>query len=88
MLLPACNIDVAYLQLLGRADNVKEYIKRGEESATVEVTLSSGNPARPIVVYRKMKVDKDSGGLSEWKLNGKSMLRAALADAAALANPS
>ena len=76
------------MQLLGRADNVKEFIKRGEETATVEVTLSSGNPSRPIVVYRKMKMDKDSGGLSEWKLNGKLNTTAAIAYAEPLANHS
>lgn len=57
-------------QLLGRADNVKEYIRRGAEKAIVEVTLSSGDPNRPITVLRQMTYTEDKGGSSEWKLNG------------------
>jgi chromosome segregation ATPase len=45
---------------------VKEYVKRGESSATVYITLSSGNPAKPTVVTRKVTTDNKS----EWKLNG------------------
>ena len=41
-------------------------MKRGESSATVMVTLSSGNPAKPTVVTRKITTDNKS----EWKLNG------------------
>jgi len=54
------------VQLLGRAKELKEYVKRGESSATVVVTLSSGNPAKPTVVTRKFMTDSKS----EWKLNG------------------
>ena len=59
------------IQLLGRADNVKEYVRRGAEKAIVEVTLSSGDPNRPITVQRQMTYSEDKGGSSEWKLNGK-----------------
>jgi chromosome segregation ATPase len=57
-------------QLLGRAKDVREYIKRGERSALVQVTLSSGNPARPTVVSRKISDVDDGPAKNEWKLNG------------------
>ena len=41
-------------------------MKRGESSALVVVTLSSGNPAKPTEVTRKLTADNKS----EWKLNG------------------
>ena len=41
-------------------------MKRGESSATVVITLSSGNPAKPTVVTRKVMTDNKS----DWKLNG------------------
>lgn len=55
--------------LLARAENVKEFIRRGETESFTEITLSSGE-ARPIVVYRRIRFDERSGGLSDWKLNG------------------
>ena len=57
-------------QLLGRAKDVREYIKRGERSALVQVTLSSGNPAKPTVVSRKISDSDDGPAKNEWKLNG------------------
>ena len=60
---------VAFLQLLARADNVKEFIRRGETEGFTEITLSSGE-ARSTVVYRRIRFDERSGGLSDWKLNG------------------
>lgn len=36
----------------------------------MKVTLSTGDPRHPLTVYRKMKMDKESGGQSEWKING------------------
>lgn len=57
------------LQLLGRADIVKDFIRRGETEALIEITLASGE-AKPIVVSRRIKTAKDSGGTSDWKLNG------------------
>ena len=57
------------LQLLGRADNVKEFVRRGETEGLVEVTLASGE-SKPIVVSRSIRTDDATGGLSDWKLNG------------------
>ena len=49
---------------------MREYIKRGERSALVQVTLSSGNPAKPTVVSRKISDSDDGPAKNEWKLNG------------------
>lgn len=57
-------------QLLGRAKDVREYIKRGEDSAFVQVTLSSGNAAKPTVISRKIFNSDDGPAKNEWKLNG------------------
>eukprot|EP00240_Pyramimonas_obovata_P000067 CAMPEP_0118947068 /NCGR_PEP_ID=MMETSP1169-20130426/45317_1 /TAXON_ID=36882 /ORGANISM="Pyramimonas obovata, Strain CCMP722" /LENGTH=1143 /DNA_ID=CAMNT_0006893203 /DNA_START=136 /DNA_END=3568 /DNA_ORIENTATION=+ len=52
--------------LLGRGDKVSEFIKRGENTGEVEITLCTGNPQRPLVIHRKIKQNNSS----EWKLNG------------------
>ena len=67
----ACATFVLLLQLLGRADIVKDFIRRGETEALVEITLASGE-AKPIVISRRIKTAQDSGGTSDWKLNGTS----------------
>lgn len=59
------------LQLLGRADIVKEFIRRGETEGLVEITLASGED-RPITVSRRIRTDENTGGLSDWKLNGET----------------
>ncbi|KAL3130540.1 hypothetical protein ABBQ38_008351 [Trebouxia sp. C0009 RCD-2024] len=59
--------------LLGRADIVKDFIRRGETEALVEITLASGQ-AKPIVVSRRIKTAQDSGGTSDWKLNGQTVV--------------
>ena len=55
------------LQLLGRADNVRDFVRRGENEGWVEITLSSGNRSRPVVINRKLKASENS---SEWRING------------------
>ncbi|KAA6420293.1 MAG: structural maintenance of chromosomes 5 [Trebouxia sp. A1-2] len=55
--------------LLARADNVKDFIRRGEDEGSVTITLASGK-AQPLVVYRRIRTDAQSGGISDWKLNG------------------
>ena len=63
------------LQLLARADNVKDFIRRGETEGSVEVLLASGE-AQPVKVFRRIRTDERTGGLSDWKLNGtKTSLR-------------
>lgn len=66
-------------QLLGRAKELKDFVKRGESSATVTVSLSSGNPARPLVVSRVM----DAENHSKWTLNGAACLQNKVVEAVA-----
>ena len=54
-------------KLLGRADKISEFVKRGEQSGYSEITLATKNPNRPLVVRREIK-RKD--GTSTWKVNG------------------
>ena len=56
-------------QLLARADNVKDFIRRGEDEGSVTIHLASGEP-RPVVIYRRIRFDAQTGGVSDWKLNG------------------
>lgn len=63
------NHSILLLQLLARADNVKDFIRRGEDEGSVTITLASGE-ARPLVIYRRIRTDAQSGGTSDWKLNG------------------
>ncbi|KAL4440548.1 hypothetical protein ABPG75_003549 [Micractinium tetrahymenae] len=58
--------------LLGRAEDLKDYVRRGDDVQTgwVEVTLSSGQPGRPYTVRREMsKADNHS----TWRLNGREV---------------
>ncbi len=63
------NNSILLLQLLARADNVKDFIRRGEDEGSVTITLASGE-ARPLVIYRRIQTNAQSGGISDWKLNG------------------
>jgi hypothetical protein len=58
----------AALQLLGRADNYKDYIRRGCDKGWVETTLSGG-PGRPDYVIRCEMAKTDSGYKSDWRIN-------------------
>ena len=53
-------------QILGRGENIRAFIKHGMSEAMTEVTLSSGNLARPVVIRRTYYRD----GTSIWKING------------------
>ena len=54
-------------RLLGRADKLAEFVKRGEESGYSEITLATKDPEKPMTVKREIK-RKD--GSSAWKVNG------------------
>lgn len=54
-------------RLLGRADKLAEFVKRGEESGYSEITLATKDPEKPMVVKREIR-RKD--GSSVWKVNG------------------
>mmetsp|Transcript_40466 Transcript_40466/g.96183 ORF Transcript_40466/g.96183 Transcript_40466/m.96183 type:complete len:1063 (+) Transcript_40466:234-3422(+) len=55
-------------KLLGRADNVKEFIRRGQSEAVTDIVIASEDPARPHQVQRRMKLDSNS---SEWRVDGR-----------------
>ncbi len=42
------------MQILRRADNPRDFIRKGTNEAITEITLSSGNPQRPIVMEWQM----------------------------------
>ncbi|KAL0561835.1 hypothetical protein IC582_002280 [Cucumis melo] len=54
-------------QLLGRATSVGAYVKRGEESGYVRITLRGNTKEEKITITRKM----DTHNKSEWLFNGK-----------------
>ncbi len=53
-------------KLLGRADKLSEFVKRGEQSGYSEITLATQDPERPLVVRREIR-RKDSS--STWRVN-------------------
>ncbi|KAK9808667.1 hypothetical protein WJX72_001584 [[Myrmecia] bisecta] len=58
--------------LLGRADNIKDFIRRGENEGFTEITLSSGDPSRPVVITRHMRIVSGGTAQNEWKINGRT----------------
>eukprot|EP00887_Chlorella_sp_A99_P002308 scaffold10.g2308.t1 len=58
-------------RLLGRADDVSSYVRQGTQSGWVEITLSSGDPQRLIVIRRTLRADNNS---SEWRMNGREVV--------------
>ena len=60
-------------KLLGRADKLSEFVKRGEQSGYSEITLATGDPDRPLVVRREIKRNDTS---STWRVNNVSVTQA------------
>ena len=66
------------VQILGRAENVVGFIRRGESEAWTEIHLSGGSGRPDVVILRKMKIaDKVradgteyQGVDSTWRING------------------
>eukprot|EP00252_Welwitschia_mirabilis_P000893 TRINITY_DN10890_c0_g1_i1.p1 TRINITY_DN10890_c0_g1~~TRINITY_DN10890_c0_g1_i1.p1 ORF type:complete len:1092 (-),score=272.58 TRINITY_DN10890_c0_g1_i1:474-3749(-) len=56
-------------QLLGRASNIGDYVKRGEESGFICISLRGHSEGEIITITRKI----DRHNKSEWQLNGKSV---------------
>ena len=54
------------MQILGRADKAINFIRRGQEEALTEVTLSAGPGKYPLVIQRRLSKDN----LSKYKVNG------------------
>lgn len=61
-------------QLLGRADNLKDFIRRGCDRAWTEVTLSGGEGGRDVTIKRDISIRRLPDGSrsysSEWYING------------------
>lgn len=55
------------MQLLGRASSVGAYVKRGEETAYITISLRGDTEDEKIVITRKI----DTRNKSEWLLNGR-----------------
>ncbi|KAJ8451449.1 hypothetical protein Cgig2_017840 [Carnegiea gigantea] len=56
-------------QILGRAGSVGAYVKRGEESGHIKITLRGDSREEQICITRKI----DTSNKSEWLLNGKTV---------------
>lgn len=56
-----------WMQLLGRADVMAEFVLQGEAEGWVEITLSKDDEGRPIVFRRQLRA-KDNG--SDWRIDG------------------
>ncbi|KAL0464463.1 UNVERIFIED_CONTAM: Structural maintenance of chromosomes protein 5 [Sesamum latifolium] len=54
-------------QLLGRATSIGAYVKRGEESGYIKISLRGKSKEEPITITRKI----DTRNKSEWLFNGK-----------------
>ncbi|KAL2234154.1 UNVERIFIED_CONTAM: Structural maintenance of chromosomes protein 5 [Sesamum indicum] len=54
-------------QLLGRATSIGAYVKRGEESGYIKISLRGESKEEPITITRKI----DTRNKSEWLFNGK-----------------
>ena len=54
------------MQILGRGDHPKAFIRHGQSEASTEITLSSGSLGRPLVIRRLLKLDNTN----EWRING------------------
>lgn len=60
---------------MGRAHDVRSYVKQGTEVAEIEIELKGHRRKRNPVIWRKFSRDSDK---SEWKLNGRSSTRRAI----------
>lgn len=54
------------MQVLGRASSVGAFVKRGEESGHVKISLRGNTPEHIIRITRKI----DTKNKSEWQLDG------------------
>ncbi|KAF3437342.1 hypothetical protein FNV43_RR20095 [Rhamnella rubrinervis] len=63
-------------QLLGRATSVGAYVKRGEESGSIRITLRGETKEERITIMRKM----DTRNKSEWFFNEKAVAKKEVAE--------
>ncbi|KAL6873828.1 hypothetical protein ACP4OV_013910 [Aristida adscensionis] len=62
--------------ILGRASSVAAFVKRGEDSGYVKISLRGDTPGDTICITRKI----DTSNKSEWLLNGASVLKKEVVD--------
>lgn len=55
-------------QVLGRAEDVSSFVRRGQQVGEVTITLAGTQPSRPIVIKRRIN---SSDNTSLWWLNGR-----------------
>ena len=60
------------LQLLGRADNVRDFVRRGEREGFVQIWLKTGKPAPGNEINIKRSLDAKENK-SEWRINGTAL---------------
>ncbi|XP_024025820.1 structural maintenance of chromosomes protein 5 [Morus notabilis] len=63
-------------QLLGRATSIGAYVKRGEESGYIKITLRGATKEEKITIMRKI----DTHNKSEWLFNGKAVPKKEIAE--------
>eukprot|EP01018_Ginkgo_biloba_P038498 Gb_33241 [translate_table: standard] len=56
-------------QLLGRASSIGDYVKRGEESGWIKISLRGNTAGEIITITRKM----DKQNRSDWQINGRTV---------------
>lgn len=60
--------ELCYLQLLGRATSVGAYVKRGEDTGYIKISLRGETEEEHIIITRKISTQNNS----EWLFNGKT----------------
>lgn len=59
------------VQLLGRATDVREYVRKGAKKGSVQITISGGVGKRDVVFRREMYAEKQAAiSQSKWWING------------------
>ena len=56
-----------FVKLLGRASSIGAYVKRGEESGYIKISLRGDTEEEQITIMRKI----DTRNKSEWLFNGR-----------------
>ena len=61
---------------MGRASDLKSYVKQGAEVAETEIELKAKTGNNNIVIWRRFTREDDK---SDWRINGQSLVRKAMA---------
>jgi hypothetical protein len=66
------SISPCLVQLLGRADNVRDFVRRGESSGFVQIWLTTGKRPNEVTNIKRTLDARENS--SEWRIDGKSPL--------------